>query len=324
MSQVSEATPRFSHSRLSALADCPRRYRYQYVDALPAAFQTVEAFRGQAVHEALAWLYAEREQSKEPTAQDLVGRFRESWRARHPDRVRVIHAGADAESYGRDAEEWLRRHHATTFATDRRETLALEGRVDMVVGGHAYMGYVDRLARDAATGTLHVIDYKTSRRMPASAEEAGLQLRGYGVAVMDKHGGVEVELEYEYLPLGTSLKETFPRSAAPAVADTIASRIAAALAAEAAGDFPPRPSKLCAWCGYRETCEVSGFTKAGAMSAAPAAPAPARPSATSARAAAEPVGPCPTCGKPLRLRNGRRGPFVGCSAYPSCRYSRDA
>jgi DNA topoisomerase-1 len=30
---------------------------------------------------------------------------------------------------------------------------------------------------------------------------------------------------------------------------------------------------------------------------------------------------CPRCGKPLKVRTGRRGPFVGCTGYPKCRYT---
>lgn len=33
--------------------------------------------------------------------------------------------------------------------------------------------------------------------------------------------------------------------------------------------------------------------------------------------------PCPVCGKPLHRRNGRKGPFWGCSGYPKCRYTTD-
>jgi len=32
---------------------------------------------------------------------------------------------------------------------------------------------------------------------------------------------------------------------------------------------------------------------------------------------------CPECGKPLVVREGRRGKFIGCSGYPKCRYTRD-
>jgi DNA topoisomerase I len=34
----------------------------------------------------------------------------------------------------------------------------------------------------------------------------------------------------------------------------------------------------------------------------------------------EVLGACPTCGKPLRRRSGRRGSFVGCTGYPDCKY----
>lgn len=32
--------------------------------------------------------------------------------------------------------------------------------------------------------------------------------------------------------------------------------------------------------------------------------------------------PCPKCGKPLAIRLGRRGRFIGCTAYPECDYTR--
>ncbi len=47
-------------------------------------------------------------------------------------------------------------------------------------------------------------------------------------------------------------------------------------------------------------------------------------SAGKPRAKPEPIGEdCPECGKPLVVRSGRRGKFVGCSGYPKCRYVRD-
>jgi len=32
--------------------------------------------------------------------------------------------------------------------------------------------------------------------------------------------------------------------------------------------------------------------------------------------------PCPECGAPLHIRNGKQGPFLGCSTYPTCDYLR--
>jgi len=32
---------------------------------------------------------------------------------------------------------------------------------------------------------------------------------------------------------------------------------------------------------------------------------------------------CPTCGKPLSIRLGKRGKFIGCTDYPACKYTRN-
>ena len=34
-------------------------------------------------------------------------------------------------------------------------------------------------------------------------------------------------------------------------------------------------------------------------------------------------GICPRCGSPLVTRNGKRGEFIGCSAYPKCRFTKN-
>ena len=43
--------------------------------------------------------------------------------------------------------------------------------------------------------------------------------------------------------------------------------------------------------------------------------------AATVKAEAGPVAACPQCGQPLRERNGAKGPFVGCSGYPACRFT---
>jgi len=42
--------------------------------------------------------------------------------------------------------------------------------------------------------------------------------------------------------------------------------------------------------------------------------------ASTGSTATEVLGACPDCGKPLARRSGRRGTFVGCTGYPSCKY----
>jgi putative DNA topoisomerase len=37
---------------------------------------------------------------------------------------------------------------------------------------------------------------------------------------------------------------------------------------------------------------------------------------------AEEAGPCPQCGEELHIRRGKKGPFIGCSHYPACDFSK--
>ena len=41
------------------------------------------------------------------------------------------------------------------------------------------------------------------------------------------------------------------------------------------------------------------------------------------RSTPHPIGEdCPQCGQPLVQRKSKHGPFIGCSGYPKCRYTR--
>jgi hypothetical protein len=62
---------------------------------------------------------------------------------------------------------------------------------------------------------------------------------------------------------------------------------------------------------------------------------PAIPTAVAAQTAAGTAGTTPTkpvptgidceeCGKPMVIREGKRGPFLGCSGYPKCRHTEEA
>ncbi|MBP6086095.1 PD-(D/E)XK nuclease family protein [Patescibacteria group bacterium] len=49
---------RLSHSALQTYKQCQLKYRFQYVDKMPVAFdQTVHTLLGNAVHHALEYLY---------------------------------------------------------------------------------------------------------------------------------------------------------------------------------------------------------------------------------------------------------------------------
>jgi putative RecB family exonuclease len=294
---MGRATETYSYSRLSTLDSCARAYEFRYVRKIREAFTSVEAFVGRTVHETLGWMYSERERSGAPVEARAIERFEQDWERRISARVKVIRRDDSLEARREIGREMIRRYHRGVFGEDTLRTLGIERRLEFELEGERrYRGIVDRLAEDRS-GALHVVDFKTTARPPAfHDEDRTLQIRSYGLAVLRNHDVDAVQVSYRYLANGTSHELRIDRPEAERVAGELLGRIERA---ESTTSFPPSPSALCAWCGYRESCDASGFAAAGTDDS------------------------CPRCDGVLRKRDGRFGPFYGCSNYPTCRFTRN-
>jgi len=254
---MASVSPVYSFSRVTTFEQCPRRFRYQYVDGVKQAFRGVEAFMGQQVHSAIEWLFVERDRAAAPTAAKAVEYYCACW-----DRevvvggapVRVIKHGTEMESYRRAGAELVSRFHGEQFVSDRLETVALEKHFTVELGGcHRFQGFIDRLARDS-DGLLHLIDFKTGRRAPSSFEgKEADQVRAYALAMFMETDAGEIELRLEFLRARKRLRSRIERADAEAVEQSLVSRIAAL---EDSTVFPPVQGILCDWCGYNDICEA--------------------------------------------------------------------
>ena len=64
--------PLYSHTRLSTFERCPRRYYYRCVQRVSADTESIEAFTGKVVHEALRKLYGDRMRGRILTRAELL------------------------------------------------------------------------------------------------------------------------------------------------------------------------------------------------------------------------------------------------------------
>ncbi len=258
-SQAQSNSETFSYSRVTTFEQCPRRYRYRYRDGVKEGFRGVEAFMGNCVHEALEWLFLERCADRVRTAAEAVEKYCEVWDRRYTDGgavVRVIRAGTELEFYRRTGAELIERFHRDRFSVDDRSTVAVEQHFVIELGGRQpFQGFIDRLARDPS-GTLHIIDYKTGKRVPRDfrGKEAD-QLKAYAVAIFARHCEAEcseVVLELDFLRGSKPLRYRMQRSEAAATENELLARI------DQVSDstvFPPVPGILCQWCGFNDLCE---------------------------------------------------------------------
>ncbi|WP_035812199.1 PD-(D/E)XK nuclease family protein [Jiangella gansuensis] len=243
------ATP----TRLNTWLDCPRRYRFAYLErpqppkGPPWAHNTL----GAVVHNALA------------------GWWRLPLDARTPER-----AGSLVDEYWlsegfRDADQagqWRKRAREMVVgyvaALDpAEEPRGVERTVALIHGGTSLTGRIDRV--DQRGEELVVVDYKTGRHVLTTDDaRSSLALAVYAAAASRTLRTPCRRVELHHLPSGTvavwehderTLRRHLDR------ADGIAAECAQAdteYKAGRTGDelFPPRPSSLCGWCDFAQHC----------------------------------------------------------------------
>jgi putative RecB family exonuclease len=244
-------------SKLGAYADCPRRYRYSYVDrptpqkGPPWAHNSL----GASVHTALKNWYAlpveQRGRDALPTLLKATW-VREGYRDVEQER----------ESYRR-ALDWLVSYTLTLDPDD--EPLGVERVVAAKTAVLAFNGRADRIdSRQGDDGPEAVIvDYKTGRSGQDADDARGSQaLALYAYAAQRVFRRPCHRVELHHLPTGTiAVHEHTDESLARQLsrAEDTAHDIMAAEKAVAAGSdpdeaFPTNPGTLCGWCDFRRSC----------------------------------------------------------------------
>jgi len=245
----------YSFSRIKCLHQCPLRYRYRYLQGLKEAFRSIESYLGNAVHDVLEWLYAERHRGREPDESTMLSRLAAGWTENFDDTVAIVRIEDSEEMYLKTGREMLIRFFQETFARDRSETVALEQRLsNRLSNAVVFTGYADRIGR-TEQGRLFVIDYKTSKKEGDGSEfSEGLQAPLYAACVLGDHGEEEALAGYHYLRHGTTRWQQVDGERAAQLLERF---LDLANEAAAAGEFPARPGILCAWCGFNAQCPAA-------------------------------------------------------------------
>src|SRR5262245_14750592 len=201
----------YSHSRLSAYEDCPRKFRYRYVDEIKVDTEGVEAFMGKRVHEILERLYHHVvRHGKPPSLSQVLERFRQDWARVWHEKVMIVRVENTPEYYRDRGAQCLENFYRRHYPFDEGETLGLEHPVRLQLDGdgryHA-RGVVDRVPRRRA-GVLEIHDYKTSGFLPHQRRiDEDRQLALYQIGLAQTYPEVsEFELVWHYLVFNKTLR----------------------------------------------------------------------------------------------------------------------
>ena len=252
-------------SKLGSYADCPRRYRYTYVDrpspqkGPPWAHNSL----GASVHTAMKNWYAVPVERR--VTDSLPTLLKSTW-------VREGYRDVEQERVAyRKALDWLVTY--VTALDPEDEPLGVERVVATKTGVLAFNGRADRIdSRVGDNGPEAVIvDYKTGRTGLDADDARGSQaLALYAYAAQRVFRRPCYRVELHHMPTGTvaaheHTEESLARQVARAedtARDIIAAEKAVAAGADPDDEFPTNPSTLCGWCDFRKVCpagrEVAG------------------------------------------------------------------
>ena len=244
-------------SKLGAYTDCPRRYRYSYVDrpTPPKGPPWAHNSLGASVHTALRNWYALPASRRRPEALPILLKgtwVGEGYRDEEQERTAFRRALEWLESYMETLEPGL-------------DPLGVERVVAVKTAVLAFNGRADRIDSRPGPGgpQLVIVDYKTGRTGLDADDARGSQalaLYAYAAERVFRQPCRRVELHhlptttvagYDHTP--ESISRQLGR-AEDTARDIVGAERAVADGADPDDAFPVAPGARCGWCDYRRSC----------------------------------------------------------------------
>jgi putative RecB family exonuclease len=252
--------PALSPSRAADFMTCPLLYRFRVIDRLPEP-PTQATARGTLVHAILERLFDLPAIGRTPqAARELLPGEWDRLAAAEPALAALFPDEAERADWLASATTILDAYF--TLEDPRRlEPAERECLVETALSsGLRLRGYIDRL--DVAPGgQIRIVDYKTGKA-PREAYEASalFQMKFYALVIWKLRGVVPAVLQLMYLAEGQILRYCPDEADLLATERKIAALWTAIERAQAAGDWRPRPSRLCDWCTHKALCPEYGGT----------------------------------------------------------------
>ena len=254
---------RTSYSSLDTYKTCPLKYKYQDIDKIKVP-KNIEALFGSSVHAALKFMFEK--SPLFPTLDQVMDFFRSSWDAQK-SKLETNETGPsqELELYYKQGlsmlEKFYKKNPPWNF-----NVVALESRFETEIEDkktsekHILSGIMDRVDK-SDDDVYEIIDYKTGRAMPAQKDiDNSLQLSVYHLGLAKRWPHIDpskIKLSFYFLKHGEKISTSRTAERLEETKDLVISSIAEIN--EKIKDnynFPPTPSALCNWCGYRKICPM--------------------------------------------------------------------
>ncbi|MCE5210923.1 MAG: PD-(D/E)XK nuclease family protein [Deltaproteobacteria bacterium] len=247
--------PTFSNSRLSTYEQCPLKYKYQYIDKIKVEeSNTVEAFMGSRVHDALEKLYRDLKLQKHNMLEELLQYYNDQWAKNWTDDIKIVRKDYTAENYRKTGEKCIADYY-NKYDPFKERVLGIET-VEYVnldpAGEFKWNVRMDRLD-DCGQGRYEIHDYKTGGSLPRQDHmDEDRQLALYSLWVRENFKDAEkVELVWHYLAFDRELRSERTAEQLENLREETLQAVKNVISAK---EFPANESNLCNWCEYKNIC----------------------------------------------------------------------
>jgi putative RecB family exonuclease len=255
-----------SHSQLSTMRSCPRKFAFLYVEKASADFIPSSLIFGGAIHSALELYFRARLEGLEVSNGALLSAYHDGWKRQQRDAGEGVPVRFNKDQNGdllhTLADRIITSFLASPLASPKGTILGVEEelRVQLDPDLPDLLAKVDLVTQ--TDGALHVIDFKTSRSKwtEQKAQESGEQLLLYRLAVnrMSQHLGVPVKLHFAIITKAkTPIVQLIPVPADDSRIAALKDSVSQIWLAIQSGNYYPNPSpQNCTTCPYRSRCPV--------------------------------------------------------------------
>ena len=248
---------RISYSGLETFSTCPAKYKFQFIDRIKVP-RSKEAVFGTLIHDCLK-MFHEPSGPTPLTEDELLKYFTEKWDSNlyqdKQEEAFAFHQGIEI------LKKYYLQNQGITFNIINLETLfeapILEKNSQTQQELHQITGRIDRIDK-LTDGTFEVIDYKTTKKMPAQEEvDKNFQLSVYYLGLANRWPSLQeenrpVKLSLYYLRHGEKLSTIRTNQQI----EESKQKILSIIDQIKENSFEPRSNPLCGWCQYQPYCPL--------------------------------------------------------------------
>ncbi|NTV44170.1 MAG: PD-(D/E)XK nuclease family protein [Candidatus Yonathbacteria bacterium] len=255
---------RTSYSALDTFKTCPLQYKLQNIDKIKTPKTPQQVF-GTIVHDALNYMFERN--PLYPTVDEVINHYLAGWKSAAEKIAWTDLERKDAEQkmYVEEGlaiiKSFAKKNSPWNFnAVELESRFSLDILDDETGETHTLAGIMDRLDKDPDSSKYEIIDYKTGKKMPSvEMLEDNLQLGLYSLVIVDRWPHIipeDVTVSLYFLKHNEKVSTTMTREKLERTKRHILAMIREVEKRTAEDDFPPTPSALCGWCGFRPLCPM--------------------------------------------------------------------